>query len=70
MYILIVAVMVVLIAVIIWNSLHIKPREITETDKTDSSDNETDTTAQDTKTNAETAVSDTDAQNTEDNNVL
>ena len=69
MYILIVAVMVVLIAVIIWNSLHIKPREITETDKTDSADNETDE-SQDTETNTETAVSDTDAQNTENNNVL
>jgi len=69
MYILIVAVMVVLIAVIVWNSLHIKPREITETDKTDSADNETDE-SQDTETNTETAVSDTDAQNTENNNVL
>jgi len=69
MYILIVAVMVVLIAVIVWNSLHIKPREITATDKTDSADNETDE-SQDTETNTETAVSDTDAQNTENNNVL
>ena len=69
MYILIVAVMVVLIAVIIWNSLHIKPREITETADSDGADNETDE-SQDVETNAETAVSDTDAQNTEDNNVL
>ena len=69
MYILIVAVMVVLIVVIIWNSLHIKPREITETDDSDGADNETDE-SQDAETNAETAVSDTDAQNTEDNNVL
>ena len=69
MYILIVAVMVVLIAVIIWNSLHIKPREITETADSDGADNETDE-SQDAETNAETAVSDTDAQNTEDNNVL
>jgi len=69
MYILIVAVMVVLIAVIIWNSLHIKPREIAETAETDSADNETDE-PQDTETNTETAVSDTDAQNTENNNVL
>ena len=68
MYILIVAVMVVLIAVIVWNSLHIKPREITETANSDSEANETDETAQDTETY--TAVSDTDAQNTEDNNVL
>ena len=69
MYILIVAVMVVLIAVIVWNSLHIKPREITETADSDGADNENDE-SQDAETNAETAVSDTDAQNTEDNNVL
>ena len=69
MYILIVAVMVVLIAVIIWNSLHIKPREITETANSDGADNENDE-SQDAETNAETAVSDTDAQNTEDKNVL
>ena len=43
MYILLVIVMAVLIAVIVWNSLKIKPREIPErTDENDAADTEAD----------------------------